>query len=692
MLRRRSRVLILTIFVCTVATWTTPAQSQQADTTAPAATQKVEPPAKLDPSKAITTKDPDIPIDELQLEVKPLTLEELQNEAAAWLLLLKGKEKEITAAEIAIKSQNSSINNQQQAASALDDAKQALEAAQKAQKTAAPGSPEYQEATKKVEEAKEKLTQAQAGIKEATKSQKELQQNASLKNVLKKAEKTGELDDAQQALNDAKAKRDKLTGGSPEYVAASKKIDALQQAIKAFEDTQKDQKSMLPGSPQYKQASQKLDALTQNLKAAREAITGASTTDHENNQKTTQQLNEAAKNLGKTTIKPAANTTSTTSPENLNQKGQQLENTATNLQQNAKQESNLKDNLLVTVTNLQASRTAIVDRFNVVLGELDNKGGDSKYYRDYIAAATKIEVDVQDTQDLGVRLVSWLKSDEGGLRWLSNFGKFVGIVVAAVIVSRILSIVVAQTLRVFRTSGLFRNFIIMSINRGGIIVGVLLALTALEVSIGPILALVGGLSFVLAFALQSNLGNFASGLMIMVYKPFDVDDEVKISGIWGFVDSITLASTKVKGFQGQMITIPNNAVWSGTIENLTYTQKRKIAISLRIPFDEDLNRVERLLLDIIKSHPKTLTEPAPEMFVWSVEDYYISVILMGHTKTEDFWPAYSEIVRTIQDRFDKEGIPFARPLQSVSLLPESGNLANLPQAANVLPGSEAEAA
>jgi small-conductance mechanosensitive channel len=57
-----------------------------------------------------------------------------------------------------------------------------------------------------------------------------------------------------------------------------------------------------------------------------------------------------------------------------------------------------------------------------------------------------------------------------------------------------------------------------------------------------------------------------------------------------------------------------------------------------------------------------------------------------------FWPAYSEIVRTIQDRFDKEGIPFARPSQSVSLLPESGNLANLPQAPNVLPGSEPEAA
>mgnify|MGYP001791033122 FL=1 len=301
-----------------------------------------------------------------------------------------------------------------------------------------------------------------------------------------------------------------------------------------------------------------------------------------------------------------------------------------------------------------------VDRFKVVLNELELKGGDPKSYRQYIDAISTVEVDLQDTEGVGVRLISWLQSGEGGLRWAGNLATFVGIVIASIIVSQVLGFLLKRFLiKVDNVSGLMREFTVMLVKRGGVVIGFMLALTALEVSLGPILALLGGASFVLAFALQSNLGNLASGLMMMLYKPFDVGDEVKVNGIWGYVDDVTLANTKLKGFQGQIFSIPNNVVWSGTIETLTQSKARKVSIWLRIAFDENLEAIERLLIEIMKSHPKVLQDPGPSTSVWQIEEYYISVGVGGWTTQEDYWTVHSDAIRMIRERLTKEGIPVA---------------------------------
>lgn len=681
MLPKRVRAIFFIGVVSCFALWGMPARSQEAEATASPQAEKVQPPPNADLKAAVTTKDPEIPVEELQLLVKPLTLDELQNEAAAWQELLKNKVKEISDAEIAIKRQNRSINKQQEVVGSLDEAKKALEESDKALKSAAPDSAEYKEATKKVEEAKEKLKKAQEGLKEATQTKKELKQDDTLNNALKKAEKTGEVDQAKQTLDEAKKEREKIAPDSAAYTAATEKIDALDKALKADEDAEKAQKAIAdPKSPEYQEATQKLEEATAQVKKAREAISGASTAGGTGaGEKSAQKLDEATSTLENTTIKAggetptAGSSAAANSPGSLEKKGQQLAKTSDNLQENAKDESALKNQLVVNATNLQSGRTAVVDRFNVILEELDRKGGDSKSYRKYIEAITKAEIDVKDTEGLGVRVLSWFKSDEGGLRWGSNIGKFVGIVLASAIVSQILGILISKLLKLSNTSKLMRQFIVVVINRGGIVVGVLLALTALEVSLSPVLAVVGGASFVLAFALQSNLGNFASGLMLMVYKPFDVGDEVKISSLWGWVDSISLASTRIKGFGGQMFTIPNNAVWSGTIENLTTSATRQVKVGLRISFDQDLTEIEKVLVDIFKSHPGILDNPAPSTFVFEIEqDYYISVSARGWAKTDDFWKVSADIIRTVQTRFNQEGIKMtANPAQEIRIIPES---------------------
>ena len=676
MLPKRVRAIFFIGFVGLFVIWGMPTRSAAAEEATASEEVKASPeaekalePSKADPKAAVTTKDPEIPVEELQLLVKPLALGELENEAAGWQVLLKNKVKEISDAEIAIKRQNRSINKQNEVAGSLDEAKKALEEADKALKSAAPNSAEYKEATKKEEEAKEKLTKAQASLKEATKTKKELKQDDTLNSALKKAEKTGEVEQAKQILDEAKKERDKITRDSPAYTAITGKIDALDKAITAYEDADKARKSLAPESPEYQEASKKIEEATAQVKTAREAISGAATVGTGAAEKSDRKLDEAASSLEKATIKTGG---ATPNPGSVDQKGQQLAKTSDKLQQNAKEEGSLKNQLVVNATNLQSARTAIIDRFNVILEELDRKGGDSKSSRKYIEAITKAEIDVKDSEGLGVRLLSWFKSEQGGLRWASNIGKFIGIVLASAIVSQILGFMISKLLKLSNTSKLMRQFMVVVINRGGILVGILLALTALEVSLAPVFAVLGGASFVLAFALQSNLGNFASGLMLMVYKPFDVGDEVKIGSLWGFVDSINLASTKIKGFGGQMFSVPNNAVWSGTVENLTASETRKVKVGLRINFDQDLTEIEQVLLDIFKSHPQILKNPAPSTMVGNIEDYYyISLGAAGWTKNDDFWKVSSDIIRTIQTRFEQEGIKLGTPAQDIRLISES---------------------
>jgi small conductance mechanosensitive channel len=681
----RVRAIVLTGVVCVFAVWTTPVRSQGEPSNGEAEVkeevkdvktevknvliQALQAEKPADPKAATTTKDVKIPVDELKVLVKPLTLDELQNETAAWMLVVQKKAQEISEAEVTIKRQNQAISKQQEGADALEKAKKALEEAENAQKGAAPGSPKYKEATKKVEEAQENLKKAQEAVEKAKTTKAELKQDETSRKALEKATKTGDLETAKQTIEKTKAARDKTTAGSLAYEQATKTIEKLEAAIKAVEKAQEAQKSAKPDSPEYKEATQKVEKAQEALKQVLQEIGGANTTKSSSEQ-SSKTLNQATAALENTEIKTNEEQKVAGSPgvvnnqQNLQQKQQQLEKTTEQLQKSADKESEAKNQLVVTVTQLQAELTAIVDRFNVILDELEKKGGDAKSYRQYIKAATTVEVDAKDTEGLGLRLLSWAKSDQGGLRWAGNIGKFVGIMIASIIVAQILGAILNRLLSVFGgTSKMLRQFIVMVVTRGGVVVGFLLALTALEVSLGPVLALIGGVSFILAFALQSNLGNLASGLMIMTYKPFDVGDEIKIGDIWGWVNAITLANTVIEGASGEIYNIPNNMVWDSTIENLTPDEIRQVEISLRIGFDEDLPQVEELLVEIFQSHPVILENPSPKSRVDSIEEYYILVSVRGWMKAEPplnrILEIRSEIMRMIRERFNKEGIKLA---------------------------------
>ena len=131
-----------------------------------------------------------------------------------------------------------------------------------------------------------------------------------------------------------------------------------------------------------------------------------------------------------------------------------------------------------------------------------------------------------------------------------------------------------------------RKFLVTAVRRLTIIVGIIVGLAALEVNIGPLLAVIGAAGFVVAFALQNSLGNFASGILIMMFRPFDVGDAVEVAGTAGKIEAVNLLSTQMKTFDNKAVIIPNNEVWGGVITNMTATGQRRVDLVFGIGYED----------------------------------------------------------------------------------------------------------
>ncbi|MHC5111321.1 MAG: mechanosensitive ion channel family protein [Planctomycetota bacterium] len=311
-----------------------------------------------------------------------------------------------------------------------------------------------------------------------------------------------------------------------------------------------------------------------------------------------------------------------------------------------------------------AERTQLIDRLGYVLTALEVKGGDRKEYDTFISAVSGLAetVDVTDASAIWGTVSGWLRSPEGGIRWGFNIAKFIVVVVAFWILSMIIGAAVRKSLAFSkRISELLRQFAVSFSRRVTMLVGLMIGLTMLEVNVGPLLAVIGAAGFVVGFALQGTLGNFASGIMILAYRPFDVGDVIDAGGVTGTVESLTLVSTQVKTPDNRRVIVPNNAVWGGVITNVTGSPTRRVDMTFGIGYDDDLKKAKSIMDDILSKHDKILKDPEPVVRVHELADSSVNFICRPWVKTEDYWDVYWDITHAVKDKFDSEGISIPYP-------------------------------
>jgi len=169
------------------------------------------------------------------------------------------------------------------------------------------------------------------------------------------------------------------------------------------------------------------------------------------------------------------------------------------------------------------------------------------------------------------------------------------------------------------------------------------------------------------FALQDSLGNFASGAMILIYRPFDVGDLVEVTGASGLVKKMNLVSTTILTLDNQTLVVPNSKIWGDVIKNVTAQKERRIDLEFGIGYDDDIELAERVLNEIVSAHEKVLTDPEPVIKLHTLGDSSVNFIVRPWTKTEDYWGVYWDIMREVKLRFDREGISIPFPQRDVHM-------------------------
>jgi small conductance mechanosensitive channel len=161
-----------------------------------------------------------------------------------------------------------------------------------------------------------------------------------------------------------------------------------------------------------------------------------------------------------------------------------------------------RKNLLAYLTELRGQQTGLIDRTNLVVDAFELKGGaveEVEEYRQYVTAVAGLEVDVTDVSATWVTITGWLLSEEGGLRWVKNISLFVVIILIAMFLARLVGKAIEKVMaRSRQTSQLLGDFLIVTSRRLVLAIGIIIGLAALEVNIGPLLAVIGAAGFVIA--------------------------------------------------------------------------------------------------------------------------------------------------------------------------------------------------
>ncbi|MBV7316193.1 mechanosensitive ion channel family protein [Shewanella sp. NIFS-20-20] len=216
-------------------------------------------------------------------------------------------------------------------------------------------------------------------------------------------------------------------------------------------------------------------------------------------------------------------------------------------------------------------------------------------------------------------------------------------------------------------SQLLQDFFIKLSGKVVFTIGLLIALSQLGIELGPLLAGFGIAGVIIGFALQDTLSNFASGMMILIYRPFDVGDLINAAGVTGKVSHMTLVSTTIMTFDNQRLIIPNNKIWGDTINNITAERERRVDLVFGIGYSDDIPHAEKVLMDIISTHPKVLKHPEPLVKLHTLNNSSVDFVVRPWTRPEDYWDVYWDVTRAVKIRFDEEGITIPFPQRDVHI-------------------------
>lgn len=197
-----------------------------------------------------------------------------------------------------------------------------------------------------------------------------------------------------------------------------------------------------------------------------------------------------------------------------------------------------------------------------------------------------------------------------------------------------------------------------------IVVGVTV-LTQFGVETTSIIAALGGVALAIGLALQGTLSNVASGVMILVQKPFRVGEAINVGSITAVVQNIGLFTTELKQFDGLFVMIPNNELWNKPIINYHRHPTRRFELVVGIGYGDSMEKARKELLALAEADERVLSDPAPAAFVNSLDDSSVGIGLRVWCNTPDYLGLSWDLTEAAKARFDDVGLTIPFPQREI---------------------------
>ena len=262
-----------------------------------------------------------------------------------------------------------------------------------------------------------------------------------------------------------------------------------------------------------------------------------------------------------------------------------------------------------------------------------------------------------DLERLTPQLVNYLAAAVGA----------VVLLLVAWIISGIVSRLIRKSLERTKFDDTLTRFFSRLAKWAVLLLAVLACLSIFGVETTSFAAVIGAAGLAIGLAFQGSLSNFASGVMLLVFRPFKVGDVVRVAGETGKVEEIELFTTTLDTPDNRRIIVPNSAVFGSTIENISHHPHRRADVNVGVDYDADVDAVRAVLEKAVQTVPDQMEDPAPAVVLQELGGSSVDWTVRVWAKAEHFWDVRQATVRAVKLALDEAGIGIPYPQMDVHL-------------------------
>ncbi len=236
---------------------------------------------------------------------------------------------------------------------------------------------------------------------------------------------------------------------------------------------------------------------------------------------------------------------------------------------------------------------------------------------------------------------------ENGVDWGIKIAVAIAIFIIGKIIARMIANLLERAMRKGKTDEMLIKFL-GNITYGVLLVAVVLAaVDTLGVNVTSLMAILGAAGLAVGLALKDSLGNFAAGVMIIIFRPFKIGDFITAGGASGVVDEIGLFATLLHTGDNQRIIVPNGAIIGGNITNVSALETRRVDLVFGIGYDDNIGQARDIIMSVIEADERILKEPAPAVAVGELADSSVNLNVRPWVNSGDYWPVRADLLETI---------------------------------------------